>query len=273
MEPSLREQLVEALKIDERAGLRGRGADRPRRPLGRRRRPGLPRAALPALAGRHPAAAAQGEDGPRGRRVRGDARGRHPRPPPLRLVHDLGRALRRAGGRRPERAGDQADRVPDQRRLAAGPGADRGLGARQAGGLHGGAEGALRRERQHPLGEEAGGGGRPRRLRHPRAEDPRQVHPGRPPRGRRRPPLRPHRHRQLQPEDRPPLHRLRAVHRRPGDRRRHRRDVQLPDRLRAARRATARCWSRRSTSRTGSSSEIERTIEAHSRRAARPGSG
>ncbi len=57
--------------------------------------------------------------------------------------------------------------------------------------------------------------GRPRRLRHPRAEDPRQVRAGRAPRGRRRPQLRPHRDRQLQPEDRAALHRLRPVHRRP----------------------------------------------------------
>ena len=141
--------------------------------------------------------------------------------------------VRQAGGRRPRRARDQADRLPHERRLAARPVADRGLGARQAGGLHGGAEGALRRVGQHRLGEEAGGGGRPRRLRHPGAEDARQVRPRRPPRGRRRPPLRPRRHRQLQPEDGPPLHRRRPLHRRPGARLRHRRDVQLPDRLRA----------------------------------------
>ena len=98
----------------------------------------------------------------------GDPRGRHPRPPPLRLVHDLGRGVRPPGRQRPRRARDQADRVPDERRLAAGPGADPGLGARQAGGLHGGAEGALRRAGQHPLGEEARAGRRPRRLRHPR---------------------------------------------------------------------------------------------------------
>ena len=38
---------------------------------------------------------------------------------------------------------------------------------------------------EHPLGEGPGGGGRPRRLRSARAEDPRQVRAGRPPRGRR----------------------------------------------------------------------------------------
>ena len=50
----------------------------------------------------------------------------------------------------------------------------------------------------------------PRRLRDPGAEDARQVRADRPPRGRRRPPLRAHRHRQLQREDGAPLHRLRA---------------------------------------------------------------
>ena len=40
-----------------------------------------------------------------------DARGRRARAPPLRLVRHLGRALRRTGGGRPERACDQADRV------------------------------------------------------------------------------------------------------------------------------------------------------------------
>ena len=87
------------------------------------------------------------------------------RPPPLRLVRDLGRALRRAGGRRPGRARDQADRVPHERRLAARPGADPRGRARQAGGLPRRAQGALRRAREHRLGARAGGGGRARRLR------------------------------------------------------------------------------------------------------------
>ena len=54
----------------------------------------------------------------------------------------------------------------------------------QAGGLHGGAQGPLRRAPEHPLVTRAGGGRRPRRARHPRAEDARQGDPGRPPRAR-----------------------------------------------------------------------------------------
>ena len=46
----------------------------------------------------HPAAAAR-RGGAGDRPVRGDPRGRHPRPPPLRLVRDLGRAVRQAGRR------------------------------------------------------------------------------------------------------------------------------------------------------------------------------
>ena len=68
----------------------------------------------------------------------------------------------------------------------------------------------------------------------PGHEDPRQVHPGGPARGRGRPPLRPHRDRELQPQDGAALHRHGAVHRGPQDRLGHRRDVQLPDGLRAA---------------------------------------
>ena len=65
--------------------------------------------------------------------------------------------------------------------------------------------------------------------------------------------LRPHRDRQLQPEDRPDLHRLRPLHRRSGDRRRHRRDVQLPDRLRPPEWLPQGAGSPPSTSRTASS--------------------
>ena len=104
---------------------------------------------------------------------------------------------------RPGRRRDQADRVPDERRFAARPLADRRRRARQAGGLHGGAQGALRRAGEHHLGEAARAVRRPRRLRDPGAEDARQVRARRPPRGRRRPPLRPHRDRQLQRRRRP----------------------------------------------------------------------
>jgi polyphosphate kinase len=51
-----------------------------------------------------------------------------------------------------------------------------------------------------------------RALEDPGSEDPRQVHPGGEARGGRGPQLRPHRDRELQPEDRPDLHRLRALH-------------------------------------------------------------
>ena len=46
----------------------------------------------------------------------------------------------------------------------------------------------------------------------PGAQDAREVHPDRAPRGRRRAPLRARRHRQLPPEDGAPLHRLRPAH-------------------------------------------------------------
>ena len=168
MNPKLREQLIDALRLEDREvydvdGLIDLGdlsdiADVPGH--AELRYPPWSPVTQPRL---------QGEDERAGRHVRGDPPGRPARPPPLRLLRHLGRALRRAGGRRPRRAGDQADRVPDQRRLAAGAVADPRLRTRQAGGLHGRAESALRRGGQHPLGEVAGGGRRPRRLRHPRA--------------------------------------------------------------------------------------------------------
>ena len=83
------------------------------------------------------------------------------------------------------------------------------------------------------VGARAGGGRRARRLRPAVAQDAREVHPDRAPRGRRRAQLRARRHRQLPPEDGAPVHRLRAVHVRRADRRRRRRHVQLPHRLRA----------------------------------------
>ena len=101
---------------------------------------------------------------------------------------------------------------------------------------------------------------------HPRAEDPRQVRARRAPRGRRRAPLRPHRDRQLPPEDGAALHRLRPLHLRRAHRRRRRRHVQLPDRLRAAAALPQGADRARTSCATGSSSQIEQTIAAHRRR-------
>ena len=55
--------------------------------------------------------------------------------------------------------------------------------------------------------------------------------PGRPPRSRRHPPLRPPRHRQLQPDHRAALHRPELLHLPPRVRRGRQRPVQPPDRL------------------------------------------
>ena len=84
------------------------------------------------------------------------------------------------------------------------------------------------------LGPGAGAGRLPRRLRPGRAEDALQDRAGGPPGARRAPPLLPHRHRQLQPEDRPHLRGPRHAHRRPAGRRRPHRPVQHADRLLAA---------------------------------------
>ena len=91
----------------------------------------------------------------------------------------------------------------------------------------------------------AGGGGRPRRLRHPRAEDAREGDPGRPPRGRAGARVRPHRHRQL-PRRRRPASTPTSASSPPTP-------TSAPTSPRcstsspatAARRSTARCWSRR----------------------------
>ena len=80
----------------------------------------------------------------------------------------------------------------------------------------------------------AGAGGRARRLRLPEPEDPREDDARRAPRGRRAPPLRPPRHRQLQHPHCADVRGLRPVHGGPGDRRRRRRPLQLPHRLRAS---------------------------------------
>ncbi len=70
---------------------------------------------------------------------------------------------------------------------------------RQAGRRARRAQGAVRRGEQHPVGPLAGARRRPRRVRRRRAEDARQDRARRPARGHRDAPLRPRRHRQLQP--------------------------------------------------------------------------
>ena len=114
------------------------------------------------------------------------------------------------------------------------PGAGPGVGAGQADGRAGRVEGTVRRAGEHPLGAGAGGHRRARGLRPSGDEDPRQVHPRRAPRGRQGPPLRARRHRQLPRQDGQALHRLRAVHLRPRDRRGRGGPVQPAHRIRQA---------------------------------------
>ena len=81
----------------------------------------------------------------------------------------------------PQRARHQADALPHQRRLPHRRRPHRRRRGRQAGAGHRRDQGALRRAEQHLLGPQARAGRRPRRLRHRRAQDPRQALPGRPP--------------------------------------------------------------------------------------------
>ena len=98
--------------------------------------------------------------------------------PPLRVVRPRGRVRVRAPPTTPtcwpssRRSTAPAATRPIVQALAA-----RGR-ERQAGHGAGGADGALRRAVQHPLGAQPGGVGRPRHLRHPRLQDPRQDLPG-----------------------------------------------------------------------------------------------
>ena len=151
MSPTLRDELDRGARGRGAPGLRRRRPARPHRPVADRQAARLQRAARPAVDAGDPAAPAGRGRRPR-RHLRRHPRRRRPRPPPLRLVRDVGRALRRAGGRRPRRPRDQDDRVPHVRRHAARARADPRDRARQAGGVPGRAQGALRRAREHPAG-------------------------------------------------------------------------------------------------------------------------
>ena len=133
----------------------------------------------------------------------------------------------------PTRAGHQADAVPHQLQLADHRRADRRGPRRQAGAGAGRDQGALRRGRQHRLGPQARTRRRARRLRHRRPQDPLQAHRSRPPGAGRPQALLPRGHRQLQPEDRPPVHGPRPAHLRPGGRSGPDPPVQPAERLRA----------------------------------------
>ena len=73
-------------------------------------RPRPARAQGRAVRAGHPPAAVGGRDAEE--RLRHPARGRRAGPPPVPLVRDQRAAVHRAGRRRPERAGDQADALP-----------------------------------------------------------------------------------------------------------------------------------------------------------------
>ena len=232
---------------------RGRGLDERLRPAParlrarRERRGGVPapRSARPARAARDrrpdprgpqvprvrpddPHAAGRGRVRRAGRRLQGDPAPRRAAAPPLRLVRDLGAALHRAGRRRPARPGDQADALPDLGRLPDHRRPHRRRRGRQAGAGAGRDQGTVRRGGQHPLGPQARAGRLPRRLRAGRPQDALQAGDGRARRARRDPALHPHRHRQLQLQDRPDVRGPRPDHHRRGDRRGRRSPLQQP---------------------------------------------
>ena len=151
----------------------------------------------------------------------------------------------------PDRPRDQARALPHVRGEPDRPRAGACRRGREAGRRTRRAPGALRRARQHHAGSHAGAGGRPRRLRHRGTEDARQGVPGRSPRGLRHPSLRARRHRQLQPEHRPPLRGRRPADRRPRARCRPERPVQPAHRLQPSADAIVACWSRPATSSRG----------------------
>ena len=111
----------------------------------------------------------------------GGGQARHRAASPVRVVR-AGGALPVGGGRRPQRAGHQADPVPDQRRQPVRARAGPCGRERQAGHRAGRDQGPVRRGKQHRLGPPAGGQRRARGLRPHRAQDPLQAGPGGAPR-------------------------------------------------------------------------------------------
>ena len=162
------------------------------------------------------------------------AKSRRARPPPLRLVRDELRGVRPRCRRRPRGDRPEGDGVPDERRDAARAGAHRGCRERQAERLPRRAQGPLRRAAEHRVVAGARARGRPRGLRLPQPEDPREGDTRRPPGGRRPEALRPHRHRELPLGHGAGLRGLRSLHGRPGDHRGRREPLQLRHRLRQA---------------------------------------
>ena len=167
--------------------------------------------------GRSPQAAAGDRGGGPGA-LRPPRRARRGPPPPLRVLRPGGRSH---VGRPPTTPTCSPSSRPSTGRAATRPVvrvAGAGGGERQAGHGPRGAARPLRRAVEHPLGAAPGGVGLPRHLRHPRLQDPLEDRPRGAARPAGHPALRPPRHRQLQREDRPALHRLRPHDLRPGDR-------------------------------------------------------
>ena len=127
----------------------------------RRSRPARP--ACRSVDAGHAAPAHPTRRGRARRRVRGGPGGRHPRPPPVRIVRRVGGAVHHPGRGRPRRPDDQDDAVPHVGRLADRAVADPRGRARQAGRGPRRDQGALRRGGEHHLGPQAGAGRRPRR--------------------------------------------------------------------------------------------------------------
>ena len=147
------------------------------------------------------------------RSVRRDPAAGYSAAPSLRFIR-AGGGLSQDGGARSRCAGHQADVVSRGAQLAGGRGAAGGQPERQAGGRAGGTEGALRRGKQHRLGQGAGSGRRARGLRPAGPEDAFQDRAGGAQRRRRHPPLRAPLDRQLQRRHRAALHRHGLLHRR-----------------------------------------------------------